>query len=146
MFPALRVIAVLHALSLLMQPILAGLFLSGQDTAVDMHLTNAMVVVALCLVQTVLAALLWRNRTVVRRIFTQSLALLVLEVVEMGGGFGHTMWLHIPLGTALVAGVATLMPQIMGAQSVVWATETSNETSPALATADAASAGAEAAE
>jgi hypothetical protein len=139
MFPALRVIAVLHALSLVLQPILAGLFLSGRDGAIDMHATNAMLVTTLCLVQTVLAALLWRNRTVVRKIFTQSLGLLVLEVVQMTVGFGHTMWLHIPLGTMLIGGVATLMPQIMGAQARIWATETS----PAV---ESASAGAEAAE
>jgi hypothetical protein len=143
MFPALRVTAVLHALALVMQPILAGLFLSGRDDAVDMHATNAAIVTLLCLLQTVLAALLWRNRTIVRRIFTQSLAILVLEIVQMFVGFGHVMWLHIPLGTALFGGIASLMPQIMGAQAKIWAIE------PAAAgpAADIAlSAGAEAAE
>ena len=123
MFPALRVIAVLHALALVAQPILAGLFLSGRDGAVELHATNAMIVATLCLLQTVTDALLWRTRTIVRRIFTQSLALLVLEIVQTFAGLGHVMWLHIPLGTALFGGIATLMPQIMGAQAKIWADE-----------------------
>lgn len=113
MLPALRVVAVLHALSFIVQPILAGLFLSGQDTAIDMHATNAMVVVALCLVMTVLAVPLWRKGRVPRAAFTVSVALLVVEVLQMGAGFGHVMWVHIPLGVLMMGGVAQVMPLIM---------------------------------
>jgi hypothetical protein len=113
MFPALRVVAVLHALSLLLQSILAGLFLSGQDTAIDSHATNAMVVATLCLVQTALAAVMWRMKTIGPRIFAQSLVMLVLETIQIVAGFAHLLWLHIPLGAMLLAGVVTLMQQIM---------------------------------
>lgn len=113
MLPALRVVAVLHALSFLVQPILAGLFLSGQDTAVDMHATNATVLVALCLTMTVLAVLAWRRGLVPRAAFTISLALLVVEIAQMGVGYSHIMWLHIPLGVLMMGGVAQLMPLIM---------------------------------
>ena len=113
MLPALRVVAVLHALSFLLQPIMAGLFLSGQDSAVDMHATNATVVVVLCLVMTVLAAVGWRRRLVPRAAFAISLALLVVEIVQMGAGYGHVMWIHIPLGVLMMGGVAQLMPLVM---------------------------------
>ncbi|MEY9892303.1 hypothetical protein ABIA35_000359 [Catenulispora sp. MAP12-49] len=113
MLPALRVVAVLHALSFLLQPILAGLFLSGQDTAIDSHATNAMVVVALCLVMTVLAVPAWRRGLVPRAAFTVSAALLAVEIVQTGAGFGHVMWIHIPLGVLMMGGVAQLMPLIM---------------------------------
>lgn len=118
MFPALRVIAVLHALSLILQPILAGFFLSGHDNLIDLHATNGMTLVGLCLVQTVLSVVLWRKKVIRRQIFTQSLVILVLEVVQLTVGFSHTMWIHIPLGTLLMVGTAMVVNQIMGKTSV----------------------------
>ena len=113
MLPALRVVAVLHALSFLLQPILAGLFLSGQDSAIDSHATNATIVVTLCLVMTLLAFPAWRRGLVPRAAFTTSVALFVVEILQMGAGYGHVMWIHIPLGVIMMGGVAQLMPLIM---------------------------------
>ena len=113
MLPALRVVAVLHALSFLLQPILAGLFLSGQDSAIDSHATNATVVVGLCLVMTALAFPAWRRGLVPRAAFTVSVAFLVVEILQMGAGYAHVMWIHIPLGALMMGGVARLMPLIM---------------------------------
>ncbi|WP_194916134.1 hypothetical protein [Catenulispora rubra] len=113
MLPALRVVAVLHALSFLLQPIMAGLFLSGQDSAIDMHATNATIVVALCLVMTVLAVPAWRRGLVPRAAFTTSAALFLVEILQTGAGYGHVMWIHIPLGVIMMGGVAQLMPMIM---------------------------------
>ncbi len=113
MLPALRVVAVLHALSFLLQPILAGLFLSGQDSAIDSHATNAGIVVLLCLILTVLAFPAWRKDLLPRAAFTTSLSLLVAEGVQMYAGFAHLMWLHIPLGVVMMGGLATLMPLVM---------------------------------
>jgi hypothetical protein len=113
MLPALRVVAVLHALSFLLQPIMAGLFLSGQDSAIDLHATNASVVVLLCLVMAILAFPAWRRGLVPRAAFTTAAALLVVEGIQMGAGFAHVMWLHIPLGVLMMGGVAQIMPLIM---------------------------------
>jgi hypothetical protein len=113
MLRALRVVAVLHALSFLLQPITAGLFLSGQDSAIDMHATTATIVVALCLVMTVLAFLAWRRGLVPRAAFTTSVALFVVEILQTGAGYGHVMWIHVPLGVIMMGGVAQLMPLIM---------------------------------
>lgn len=118
MLPALRVVAVLHALSFFLQPILAGLFLSGQDTAVDMHATNAMIVMTLCLIMAVLAFPVWRRGLVVRQVFTTSVALFIVEFIQMMVGFGHIMWLHIPLGVLMMGGIAQLMPMVMRSQPV----------------------------
>jgi hypothetical protein len=62
---------------------------------------------------TVLAAVGWRRRLVPRAAFAISLALLVVEIVQMGAGYGHVMWIHIPLGVLMMGGVAQLMPLIM---------------------------------
>lgn len=116
MLPALRVVAVLHALSFLLQPVMAGFFLSGQDTAIDTHTTNAMILATLCLVMTVLALPVWRRGQVPRGVFTNALGLLVAETVQIIAGFGHLMWLHIPLGVIMMGGIATLMPLVMRPQ------------------------------
>jgi|SRR2546423_9306417 uncharacterized membrane protein len=117
MLPALRVVAVLHALSFVLQPILAGLFLSGQDGAVDLHATNAVILVVLCLILTVLAFPAWRRGLMPRAVFTSALALLVFEVIEGVTGGNHILWLHIPIGVLMMGGLATLMPLVMKPQS-----------------------------
>jgi heme A synthase len=92
---------------------MAGFFLSGQDSAIDMHATNATIVVVLCLVMTVLAFSAWRRKLLPRAAFTISLALLVVEIVQTGAGYGHVMWIHVPLGVLMMGGVAQLMPLVM---------------------------------
>ena len=116
MLPALRVVAVLHALSFLLQPIMAGFFLSGQDEAIDMHATNAMILLTLCLVLTALAFPAWRRGQVPRAVFTTAAGLLVAEIMQAIVGFSHIMWLHIPLGVIMMGGLATLMPLVMRSQ------------------------------
>ncbi|NUP48466.1 MAG: hypothetical protein HOW97_14330 [Catenulispora sp.] len=117
MLPALRVVAVLHALSFFLQPILAGMFLSGQDQAVDSHATNAMILILLCLVMTVLAFPVWRRGQLPRAAFTNAAGLLVAEAVQMMAGFAHLMWLHIPLGVIMMGGIASFMPLVMRPQA-----------------------------
>ena len=52
------------------------------------------------------------------QIFTQSLGIFVLELVQLTIGYSHILWLHIPFGVALVVGTAMLMNQVMGPQPV----------------------------
>ena len=118
MLRSLRIVAVLHAISLLAQPILAGMYMSGQDTMIDMHANNSTLLLVLGLALSVLAFLAWRKRLVTRQIFTQAAAIWILEVVQMGFGYSHTLWIHIPLGTMLLAGTAVLMTRLMGPQPV----------------------------
>lgn len=115
MLPALRVVAVVNALALILQPVLAGLFLSGQDSAIDLHATTATVVVAVGLVLTVLGFLAWRRRLAGRAVFTVAAALLVAEVLQTAIGYAHLMWLHVPLGVLLFGGMVQLLPQVMRA-------------------------------
>jgi hypothetical protein len=117
MLPALRVVAVLHALSLVLQPVLAGMFLSGQDSAIDSHATNASVLLVLGLVLSVLAFLAWRRDLVPRPVFTVAASLWVAEGLQMMAGYEHMMWLHIPLGVLMFGALAQLMPPIMRAKA-----------------------------
>ncbi|MFJ2095538.1 hypothetical protein ACIOEW_41000 [Streptomyces sp. NPDC087901] len=60
MLLVLRVAAVIHALAFFLQPVLAGMFPSGQDSAISTHGANATVLTTICLGLTVLAFLAWR--------------------------------------------------------------------------------------
>lgn len=112
MLRALRMVAVLHALCLLAQPILAGLFLSGHDSLIDAHANNASVVVGLALVQAVLCAQALRKKLIPPLILAEALGLLLCEGVQMAMGYQHSLWLHIPLGTVLLAATAVLLAQL----------------------------------
>jgi hypothetical protein len=116
MLLALRVVAVLQAISMFLQPVLAGMFLSGQDGMIDVHAANGMIVAVFCLVQTVIAFMLRRGRRIERRIFPTSSALFLLEVLQITVGFQHSLWIHIPLGTMVMAATAVLMTRIMAPQ------------------------------
>ncbi|MFL6116224.1 MAG: hypothetical protein ACJ786_33450 [Catenulispora sp.] len=137
----MRVVAVLHALSFVLQPVLAGLFLSGQDGAIDLHATNAGILILLCLIMTILAVPAWRSGLVPRPVFTTSVSLLVVEIVEMIAGSSHILWLHIPLGVIMMGAFATLMPLVMRPQS-----RPGSESAGAIVTALPATGAAEAAE
>ncbi|GAA1249164.1 hypothetical protein GCM10009665_44990 [Kitasatospora nipponensis] len=115
MLLALRVTAVIHALSFFAQPVLAGMFLSGQDTAMDTHRANATIVTTIALGMTVLALLARRRRLIGRQLPILLTAVLLLEYVEMAMGSSHILWVHIPLGVALFAVVTLTLPMIMKA-------------------------------
>ncbi|MEV1174387.1 hypothetical protein [Nonomuraea sp. NPDC049784] len=113
MLIALRVTAILHAVSFFLQPMLAGMFLSGQDEAIGSHQTNGGVLAMIALVMIVLAGLARRKRLVGPRVLPVVLAIFVLEIVQLTAGTKHVMWLHIPLGVALFATTIATLPMTL---------------------------------
>ncbi|SHM92392.1 hypothetical protein [Actinacidiphila paucisporea] len=113
-----RVTAVVHTLAFFMQPVLAGMFLSGQDSAIAMHRANATIVTTICLALTVLAFLAWRRQLIRRRLLAMLAAILLLEYVEMSLGGSHILLVHIPLGVGLFATVVATLPMVMKAAPV----------------------------
>lgn len=114
MVKLLRVVAVLHALCFLLQPVLAGLFLSGQDQAIEVHATNAAVLLALGLLLTILAFLAgWWRRLVPRGAFVAASGLFSAELVEMATGHVHVMWVHLPVGVLMMGGVVLVLRLVM---------------------------------
>jgi hypothetical protein len=99
----LRVVAVLHTLAMLVQPVLAGRYLSGDVHAIDLHRINAMVVTAFDLIQLICAVVFtWAGRGRSWPIYA-SLATAIAVEVQVGVGFERILAVHIPLGVSIIA-------------------------------------------
>ena len=98
----------LHALAVAAQPLLAGAYLNGHLDAIGIHAGVASAVVLLALIQLVL--------TLLYRLVgggpwwpcCASLAILVLEVVQVTMGYQRQLGIHIPLGVTVVGGVIAM--------------------------------------
>ncbi|MFJ2095444.1 hypothetical protein ACIOEW_40480 [Streptomyces sp. NPDC087901] len=113
MLIALRVTAIVHAVAFALQPILAGLFLSGRDNAIGSHGDNAAIVSSIALTLAVMAAVARRKGLVGPRVLPITATIFVLEIVQLTVGMDHIMWLHIPLGVGLFAAVIATLPVVV---------------------------------
>jgi hypothetical protein len=98
----LRVLLTVHLPAVLAQPLLAGLFLSGDVDAIAVHGTVGTVLAALTLV-VVVAALLYvtAGRGAVW-VLPAVVALFLAEGVQIGVGYSRSLLWHIPLGVLIV--------------------------------------------
>ncbi|HEY0450341.1 hypothetical protein [Actinophytocola sp.] len=100
----LRVLAVLHALSVLAQPTFAGLYLSGDVDALGLHSLNSNLVAVLGLCQLVAAIVFgWRGRGRWWPLYA-SIAVLLAETLQTELGYVRMIAIHVPLGVSVVAG------------------------------------------
>jgi hypothetical protein len=97
----LRAIVLLHAALVLTQAALAGQFLSGHETWLRVHETNAGIIQLVGLVQLVVAVLVWRPGGGPGWPALASLALLLAEEFQIGFGYARLLALHVPLGVAI---------------------------------------------
>jgi hypothetical protein len=99
----LRVVAVVHTLAMLVQPVLAGRYLSGDVHAIDLHRINAGVVTAFDLLQLICAIVFtWAGRGRSWPVWA-SLATAIAVEVQVGVGFERILAVHIPLGVSIIA-------------------------------------------
>jgi hypothetical protein len=99
----LRVLAVLHSVCILGQPMLAGMYLDGDVDALDLHEINASVVSGLGVCQLVAAIVyVWKGRGRAWPLWA-SLGLVLAEQVQAGLGYGNVVAIHVPLGVSVVA-------------------------------------------
>jgi hypothetical protein len=99
----LRVIAVLHALAAVVQPMLAGIYLSGDVDAIDIHELNASIVMGLGLLQLIAAIVfVWKGRGREWALYA-SIGILLAEVAQTGFGYAQLVALHLPLGVSIVS-------------------------------------------
>jgi hypothetical protein len=103
----LRITATLNLVLVLMQPVLAGLFLSGDVDAIDVHATvaNTVAFVAMGHVGVGVAYVAARGRWWV---LIALIALLAAIVGQAFAGYARVLELHIPLGVAIVTGAVLL--------------------------------------
>jgi hypothetical protein len=99
----LRWVAVLHTLALVIQPVLAGVYLSGDADAMQLQSVNALVVTGLDVIQLICAIVFtWKGRGRSWPIYT-SLGIALAVEVQVGVGFERMMAIHVPLGVSIIA-------------------------------------------
>lgn len=102
---ALRLVAGPHAVLALLQPVFAGIYLTGDFDALAWHgLINGHLVQLLGIIQLVVAIFfvtLGRGRFVP---LTASILIFLGEGMQVGMGYSRELAIHIPLGVAIVAG------------------------------------------
>lgn len=101
----LRWAALAHAVAAFGQPVFAGVYLSGSIRGLELHARGADIVFALGLLQLILAFIV---TVAARRWWPTVLSVLLVaaETAQYIAGLDGTLWLHLPLGVAVVAGAA----------------------------------------
>jgi hypothetical protein len=107
----LRAVATAHLLAGFAQPVFAGVYLSGDFDALSWHVVGADLVSSLGIAQTAAAVAVWIR---VRRAwpFWASLALVLGASAQYLAGLEGALWLHFPLGVALVAGISAVFAAV----------------------------------
>jgi hypothetical protein len=97
----LRLMATVQLVLVLAQPVLAGLFLTGDVDAIEVHaaVATALAFVALVLIGVAVAYTVVRGRLWV---LPTSVALLVAVGLQMAAGYARALQFHIPLGVVIV--------------------------------------------
>ncbi len=99
----LRIMAVVHGLSVLAQPVLAGSYLSGDVDALTIHAINADTAAAFGLFQFIAAIVfVWKGRGRQWAIWA-TLGIALAEEVQIPLGLEGMLAAHIPLGVSIVS-------------------------------------------
>ena len=103
-----RIVATLAALGAVLQPFLAGLFLSGSFSALKAHEVTGQAVGGLAVLALICAILYWRvggGPVIALRMTGGFLVAVVLQIIL---GYSRILALHVPLGVVLVIGSGQL--------------------------------------
>ena len=102
---SIRRLVVINLALVALQPLSAGLFLSGYERAVTLHAVVALALLLGALIQAVTAIILWRRLGIPGSLAALSIGLLVIMFVQVGLGYNKQYWLHVPIGVALFGGL-----------------------------------------
>jgi hypothetical protein len=105
---AMRAAVTLHLAGVLAQAALAGLFLAGSDSAVNLHEITGLWIARFCLLQLLIAILLWRwgGASIRPAVFT--LCLFLAEALQVVAGFRRILPLHVPLAMLIFGGLVSM--------------------------------------
>jgi hypothetical protein len=103
----LRSVATAHLVLVLAQPVLAGLFLTGDVDAITVHgaLGSGLGAVAIVLVA---ATLLYVVRRGALWVLPAAVVLFVAVGLQIGMGYARVLQVHVPLGVAIVTAAVVL--------------------------------------
>ena len=101
----LRGVLVCHVLTVFVQSVFAGQFLSGSDSPVTFHELTGWIVLLISAIQILLAAVLVRLGVTSLWLVFGSIFLFLGEGLQIGTGYGRVLNVHVPLGVIIVAAV-----------------------------------------
>jgi hypothetical protein len=101
----LRSVLGIHLLTVVSLGALAGMFLSGNDTAVALHEIGSRVLLGICLLQIVLTALLRAGGKCPPWVLFSAIGVLVAEMLETYAGYQRILILHVPLAILIFGGI-----------------------------------------
>jgi hypothetical protein len=101
----LRAVLLAHLLTVLTQGVLAGMFLSGNDTAVALHEITGRAVVGICLLQIVITIFLRARGWCPAWLLLYAIGILFAEVLETYTGYRRILVLHVPLAILIFGGI-----------------------------------------
>ena len=104
----LRLFVTVHAILVFIQPVLAGLFVTGDVGMLGLHSAVAVFLTLFTPLQVIAAVLLWRPGRGAAWPIWISVLLLFLEQTQAGFGYSRQLALHFPLGV-LIFGIAMVM-------------------------------------
>ncbi len=85
-----------------LQPISAGLWLSGYEHATTIHAVVAVALQLVAVIQCVTAVVLWLRRRVSGHVARLCVGLLVMVLLEAWAGRTVEYWLHVPMGVGIL--------------------------------------------
>ncbi|MGC4938802.1 hypothetical protein [Kribbella sp. DT2] len=103
----LRGLVSAHLVTIVAQPVFAGVFLSGDYDGLRWHELGANVVTSIGYLQLVVAIVVWVRRRVSWP-FVATLVLVGAETAQYFAGLAGALWLHLPLGVMTIAGLVVL--------------------------------------
>lgn len=98
----IRWLVVINLAMVALQPVSAGLLMSGFGRALPVHAFGGLALQLVLLVQVGAAALLWWQRRAPAWVAGVSIALFVIVLLQNAFGHNRQYWLHVPIGVALV--------------------------------------------
>jgi hypothetical protein len=101
----LLTVLICHAVAVLIQAALAGQFLSGSDQEVAFHELTGWLILSICLVQIVLAAVFLSSGVSSIWILFGSIFIFLGEGLQIGTGYARFLKVHVPLGVIVFAAV-----------------------------------------
>lgn len=108
----LRAITTLVTLDGFAQAMFAGRLMAGSYDGLDAHSLNGPIMAAGMLLMTLCFAAAWRSGQAAGRSALQCAAMTVGTGVEIGLGHREILAVHVPLGVALVAGLAAVTVRV----------------------------------
>jgi len=101
----LRIVLVLHAVLVILQPVMAGYYLSGEADAMNWHSPIGSSLWMMSFIQLLVALLYWWPGGGRLWPALATIALFFAEMVQMILGHSQTLSVHVPLGTAILISV-----------------------------------------